>query len=53
LALPLVGSWSKGAPLLAALKYTESSTISSPTDYTNPDVIVQVAALFASPTPLA
>jgi len=43
----------KAAPLLAALKYTESSTISSPTDYINPDVIAQAEALFASPTPLA
>lgn len=45
----LLESGAKVQPLLAALKHAESSTISSPEDYSNPDVIAQAAFLYAPP----
>ncbi|GAB6125652.1 hypothetical protein [Humidesulfovibrio idahonensis] len=43
----------KAGALLAALKYTESSVISSPADYANQDVIDQAELLFADDAPRA
>jgi hypothetical protein len=42
-------SGGEAGPLLAALKYTESSAISSPEDYVNPEVIAQAELLFGLP----
>jgi len=42
-------SGEKAQPFLTAMKYAESSSISSPVDYANPEVIAQAELLFATP----
>lgn len=43
----LLESGGKAQPLLAAMRRAESSTISSPMDYSNPDIIAQAVLLHA------